>query len=68
MEARLAGKNVLITGGAQGMGAAIAEEYARHGANVCIGDINEIGVKTVADRINANGVGKAIAVKLIEHK
>jgi len=64
MQARLEGKNVLITGGAQGMGAAIAEEYAKHGANVCVGDINDVGVKTVADRINANGAGKAIAVKL----
>jgi meso-butanediol dehydrogenase/(S,S)-butanediol dehydrogenase/diacetyl reductase len=63
MGQRLTGKNVLITGGAQGMGAAVAEEYAKHGANVCVGDLNEAGVKTVADRINANG-GKAIAVKL----
>ena len=64
MGQRLAGKNVLITGGAQGMGAAIAEEYAKHGANVCVGDLNVEGVKAVAERINANGAGKAIAVKL----
>ena len=64
MQARLEGKNVLITGGAQGMGAAIAEEYAKHGANVCVGDLNVEGVKAVAERINANGGGKAIAVKL----
>ena len=64
MGQRLTGKNVLITGGAQGMGAAIAEEYAKHGANVCVGDLNVEGVKAVAERINANGAGKAIAVKL----
>ena len=44
MEPRLACKNILITGGAQGMGAAIAEEYAKHGANVCVGDLNVEGV------------------------
>ena len=67
---RLAGKNILITGAAQGMGAAIGEHYAAQGANVCLGDVNVEGVKAVAGRINAarmNGdknSGKAIAVKL----
>ena len=40
-KSRLAGKNILITGGAQGMGAAIGENYAAQGANVCLGDVNE---------------------------
>jgi meso-butanediol dehydrogenase/(S,S)-butanediol dehydrogenase/diacetyl reductase len=61
---RLKGKNCLITGAAQGMGAAVAEYYAAQGANVCLGDVNVDGVNTVAARINAAGVGKAIAVKL----
>lgn len=61
---RLKGKNVLITGAAQGMGAAIGEYYAAQGANVCLGDINEKGVQDVAGRINAAGNGKAIAVRL----
>jgi len=60
---RLAGKNVLITGGAQGMGAAIGEYYAAQGAKVCLGDINEQGCKDVADRIKAAG-GEAIGVSL----
>lgn len=63
MTQRLAGKNVLITGAAQGMGAAVAEEYASHGANVCVADVNLEGCKAVAARINAAG-GKAIAVQL----
>jgi len=61
---RLKGKNVLITGGAQGMGAAIGEHYAAQGANVCLGDINTEGTREVAERINNAGNGKAIAVEL----
>ena len=60
---RLAGKHALITGAAQGMGAAIAEHYAAQGAKVCLGDINLEGCREVADRIRANG-GEATAVKL----
>lgn len=61
---RLQGKNVLITGGAQGMGAAIGEYYAAQGANVCLGDINQEMAQGVADKINAEPYGKAIAVKM----
>jgi len=61
---RLKGKNILITGAAQGMGAANAEYFAAQGANVCIGDINVDGVNEVASRINSAGNGKAVAVKL----
>ncbi len=61
---RLKGKNVMITGAAQGMGAANAEYFAAQGANVCLGDINVDGVEEVAGRINAAGNGKAVAVKL----
>jgi meso-butanediol dehydrogenase/(S,S)-butanediol dehydrogenase/diacetyl reductase len=60
---RLAGKNVLITGGAQGMGAAIGEYYATQGAKVCLGDVNLEGCQEVADRIQSAG-GEAIAVSL----
>lgn len=60
---RLAGKNVLITGGAQGMGAAIGEYYAAQGAKICLGDVNLEGCKEVASRINSAG-GEAIAVSL----
>lgn len=60
---RLAGKNVLITGGAQGMGAAIGEYYAAQGAKVCLGDVNLKGCEEVAAKINADG-GEAIAVTL----
>ena len=60
---RLAGKHALITGAAQGMGAAIGEHYAAQGAKVCLGDINLEGCQEVAGRINDAG-GSAVAVKL----
>lgn len=60
---RLKGKNVLITGAAQGMGAAVGKHYAAQGAKVCLGDINLEGCREVADDINSNG-GEAIAVDL----
>ena len=61
---RLAGKNIMITGAAQGMGAANAKYFAAQGANVCIGDLNIEGVEKVAAEINASGNGKAVAVKM----
>ncbi|MEQ9259377.1 MAG: SDR family oxidoreductase [Roseovarius sp.] len=61
---RLKGKNILITGAAQGMGAANAEYFAAQGANVCLGDVNVDGVNEVASRINAADGGRAIALKL----
>jgi meso-butanediol dehydrogenase/(S,S)-butanediol dehydrogenase/diacetyl reductase len=60
---RLAGKKALITGGAQGMGAAIAKHWAAQGAEVCLGDLNIEGIKAVADEIIADG-GKATYIKL----
>ncbi len=61
---RLKGKNALITGGAQGMGAAIGQYLAKQGANVCLADVNADGANAVAEQINAAGVGRAIAAKL----
>jgi NAD(P)-dependent dehydrogenase (short-subunit alcohol dehydrogenase family) len=38
--------------------------FAAQGANVCLGDLDVDEAKEVADRINAAGNGKAIAVKM----
>lgn len=60
---RLAGKTVLITGAAQGMGAAVAVDYAAQGAKVCLGDVNVEGAAEVAQQIRDKG-GEATHVKL----
>src|SRR5271166_3934212 len=49
---RLTGKNVVVTGGAQGMGKAISERFASEGARVLVSDMNEAGAATVAKELN----------------
>jgi NAD(P)-dependent dehydrogenase (short-subunit alcohol dehydrogenase family) len=63
MAGRLAGKSVLISGGASGLGEAQAKLFAREGASILIGDIQiELGVQ-VAAAIEKEG-GVAAFVKL----
>lgn len=48
---RLAGKTALVTGGAQGLGAALSERLAAEGADVAVLDLNAEGAKAVADTL-----------------
>lgn len=62
---RVAGKKALITGAAQGLGAAAARRLAEEGAKVSLADINLVGAQGVADDINDTwGEQVAIATSL----
>ncbi len=49
---RMQNKVVIITGGAQGFGAGIAESFFREGANVVIADLNKEKGMELADALN----------------
>lgn len=59
---RVAGKKALVTGAAQGLGAAIARKLAEEGATVLLTDINAEGAAAAAELINqACGAGTAFS-------
>ncbi len=60
---RLEGMTILITGAAQGQGAAHARRAAREGANVVLCDVDEDGATQVAGEIARDG-GRAIGTAL----
>ncbi|HEX9860530.1 MAG TPA: SDR family NAD(P)-dependent oxidoreductase, partial [Nitrospirota bacterium] len=57
----LKGKTALVTGGAQGIGRAIAFNLARSGADVAVSDINLDMAKKTAGELSALGV-KSVAI------
>jgi NAD(P)-dependent dehydrogenase (short-subunit alcohol dehydrogenase family) len=64
MSGRVAGKKALITGAAQGLGAAMAWLLAREGAKVLLTDINAAGAAAQAAAINAElGAGTAFSAR-----
>jgi len=50
-----AGRVAIVTGGASGIGAATAQEFAASGAVAVIFDINQAGGEQVADQLRAHG-------------
>jgi NAD(P)-dependent dehydrogenase (short-subunit alcohol dehydrogenase family) len=57
----LKGKRFIIGGGATGMGAALALRLTQEGANVCVGDVNEAGLKKLLPELQ-KGSGKGMVV------
>lgn len=51
-----AGRSVLVTGGASGIGRAAAIRFAQEGARVCVADLNGEGAAAVAAEIGASAV------------
>lgn len=52
---KLAGRRILITGAASGMGREIAHQFAAAGAKVALLDRNQAGVSEVAESLGAQG-------------
>ena len=53
---RLEGRKALVTGGASGIGAAIAARLAAEGAEVWVGDVNIEGAAKVAGEVNGHAL------------
>lgn len=59
---KLAGKRAIVTGGGNGIGAAISQRLASEGCAVAIADLNAARAQSVASEILAGG-GQAVAIE-----
>jgi NAD(P)-dependent dehydrogenase (short-subunit alcohol dehydrogenase family) len=66
------GKIVVVTGGAEGIGAALCRRAAREGARVTVADIDEAGAGVLAEEIGGLALGcdvsrEADVVRVVQH-
>ena len=57
---KLEGKVALVTGGAVGIGAGIAERFVEEGVRVAVFDINGAGARSFAERLHSKGTVLAL--------
>jgi len=55
----LSGKVAVVTGGAQGIGLAIAKRYAGEGARLVLGDVNKAAADAAAGELGGDAVARA---------
>ena len=58
----LDGKVAIVTGGASGIGQALASQMATHGARIVVGDLDEAGAQSTVSAIRSAG-GTAVALR-----
>ncbi len=58
--ALLDGRTAVITGGAQGIGFAIAERFVAEGARVVLGDLDLEATEAAVDKLGGSGVARAV--------
>lgn len=56
----LTGQIAVITGGAQGLGLAIAQRFVDEGARVVLGDMNLDATRAAADKLGGDAVARAV--------
>jgi len=66
MDGLLQGKVALITGGAQGIGLAIAQTFTDHGAKVVIADLDQESAQKAAESLGGEATGVACDVRELE--
>jgi 3-oxoacyl-[acyl-carrier protein] reductase len=59
---QLAGRTAFVTGGAQGIGAAIVRAFADEGAQVCIADVDGGRAQALANEVGRGAIGVAADV------